>query len=160
MIVSKGNLKIKPSDLAPEIDWAAVDAAPIADAPDDDSPELTAAQMAELRALGEVLPSLSTAKTRITIMLDDTVLAAYKARAGGRGYQTLINETLRRGLEADAIKEALRQVIREELHAAQIIECAYCGSGVHASQGRLPGLAKSRLPCSTVNISTRCGEAR
>ena len=118
MIVNKRNLKLKPSDPVPEIDWTAVDASPKADAPDDDSPELTAAQMAELRPLGETLPVLSTAKTRITIMLDDTVLAAYKARAGGRGYQTLINETLRRGLEADAVKEALRQVIREELHAA------------------------------------------
>lgn len=118
MIVSKGNLKIKPSNPAPEIDWAAVDSAPSADKPDNDSPELKAAQVAELRPLGEALPALSTTKTRITIMLDDTVLAAYKARAGGRGYQTLINETLRRGLEADAVKEALRQVIREELHAA------------------------------------------
>lgn len=68
--------------------------------------------MTELRPLGE----LSVGKTRITIMLDDAVLAAYKAQAKGRGYQTLINETLRRGLEADAVKEALRQVIREELH--------------------------------------------
>lgn len=118
MIVSKGNLKIKPASAAPEIDWAAVDSAPRADTPDNDSPELKAAQVAELRPLGEALPALSTTKTRITIMLDDTVLAAYKARAGGRGYQTLINETLRRGLEADAVKEALRQVIREELHAA------------------------------------------
>lgn len=57
-------------------------------------------------------------KQRITIMLDDAVVQAYKARAGGRGYQTLINETLRRGLQADAIKEALREVIREELPAA------------------------------------------
>lgn len=54
-------------------------------------------------------------KHRITIMLDDAVVQAYKARAGGRGYQTLINETLRRGLQADAVKEALREVIREEL---------------------------------------------
>ncbi len=55
-------------------------------------------------------------KHRITIMLDDAVLQAYKARAGGRGYQTLINETLRQGLAVDAVKEALREVIREELH--------------------------------------------
>lgn len=57
-------------------------------------------------------------KQKITIMLDDAVVQAYKARAGGRGYQTLINETLRRGLQADAIKEALREVIREERSAA------------------------------------------
>ena len=114
MHVSKRNLKLNASDSAPAIDWARVDAAPRADIPDDDSPELTAAQAAQLRPLAEALPALSTGKTRITIMLDDAVLAAYKARSGGRGYQTLINETLRRGLEADAVKEALRQVIREE----------------------------------------------
>ena len=60
-------------------------------------------------------------KRRVTIMLDDAVVRAYKARAGGRGYQTLINETLRRGLQADAAKddlrEVVRQVIREELRA-------------------------------------------
>jgi len=118
--VSKQNSKIESSDpvSASAIDWSAADAAPMADAPDDDSPELLAAQVEELRPLGEVLPALSTGKTRITIMLDDAVLQAYKARSGGRGYQTLINETLRRGLEADAVKEALRQVIREELHTA------------------------------------------
>ena len=49
-------------------------------------------------------------------MLDDAVVQALKARAGGRGYQTLINETLRRGFQADAVKEALREVIRKELH--------------------------------------------
>ena len=56
------------------------------------------------------------------IMLDAAVVRAYKARAGGRGYQTLINETLCRGLQADAAKddlrEVVRQVIREELRAA------------------------------------------
>ena len=49
--------------------------------------------------------------------LDDAVLQAYTARAGGRGQHTLINEALRRNLEVDAVKDALRQVIREELHA-------------------------------------------
>ncbi len=36
----------------------------------------------------------------------------------GRGYQTLINETLRQGLATDTLKEALREVIREELRTA------------------------------------------
>ena len=49
------------------------------------------------------------------------MVRAYKARAGGRGYQTLINETLRRGLQADAanddLREVVRQVIRVELRA-------------------------------------------
>lgn len=112
--MSKRNLKTKPS----EIDWSAVDAAPLADMPDEDSPELTVAEFSELRPLAEVLPQLGLGKQRITIMLDEAVVRAYKAKAGGRGYQTLINETLRKALEADSVKEALREVIREELHSA------------------------------------------
>ena len=108
------NLKLKAAEAAPAIDWAAVDAAPKASKPDADSPELTAVQALQLRPLGDVLPGFSTGKTRITIHIDDVVLQAYKARAGGRGYQTLINEALKRGLAADAIKQALRDVIREE----------------------------------------------
>lgn len=110
--MSSPNLKTKLS----EIDWAAVDAAPLADAPDDDSPELTANEFTELRSLTEMLPELNLGKQRITIMLDAAVVQAYKAKAGGRGYQTLINETLRRALATDSVKEALREVIREELH--------------------------------------------
>lgn len=113
--MKKKNLTLKPSDPIPSIDWAVVDAAPKADLPDDDSPELNVVHMKELQPFNVAFPA-STKKTRISIMLDDAVLQAYKARAGGRGYQTLINETLRHGLEADAIKEALREVIREELH--------------------------------------------
>ena len=113
--MNKRNLKLRASETAPAIDWAAVKAASKADTPDEDSPELTSAQATQLRPLTDVLPTFSTGKTRITINLDDAVVQAYKARAGGRGYQTLINETLRRGLTADAVKEALREVIREEL---------------------------------------------
>ena len=47
---------------------------------------------------------------------------ACKARAGGRGFQMLMNETLRCGLQAcaaqDDLREVVRQVIREELRAA------------------------------------------
>lgn len=98
----------------PTIDWAIVDAAPMADVPDEDSPELSDAQFLQLKPLREVLPDLNMGKQRITIMLDTAVVNAYKAKAGGRGYQTLINETLRRGLLADSVKEALREVLREE----------------------------------------------
>lgn len=62
-------------------------------------------------------------KTRITIYLDDEVLAAFRqqAESQGKGYQTLINEVL---LQASAQKtapvteESLRKILREELHAA------------------------------------------
>ncbi|TAN82752.1 MAG: CopG family transcriptional regulator [Gallionella sp.] len=45
----------------------------------------------------------ATGKTRISIYLDDDVLAAFRARAEaqGKGYQTLINETLRTAIDAD-----------------------------------------------------------
>ena len=109
-------MRVNKKNLTPlsKIDWSAVDAAPLADTPDDDSPELNAAQFSKLKPLREVLPDLDFGKQRITIMLDTTVINAYKAKAGGRGYQTLINETLRRGLLADSVKDALREVLREE----------------------------------------------
>jgi hypothetical protein len=49
-------------------------------------------------------------KTRITIYIDDDVLDAFRdrAEAEGRGYQTAMNEALRRSLVASASKhEAL-----------------------------------------------------
>ena len=62
-------------------------------------------------------------KTRITLFLDDDVLAAFRERANGegKGYQTLINEALRTAIAPDALPvtvETLRKVLREELHAA------------------------------------------
>jgi uncharacterized protein (DUF4415 family) len=65
----------------------------------------------------------STGKTRITIHIDDDVLEAFRAKTAeqGKGYQTLINDALRLALRADAAPVTLaelRQVLREELHAA------------------------------------------
>ena len=58
-------------------------------------------------------------KTRITICLDNDVLANFKARAAqsGKGYQTLINETLRANLkdEVPLTAETLRKILHEEL---------------------------------------------
>lgn len=70
---------------------------------------------------GPVIPS--PGKTRITIMLDDDVIEAFrkKAETAGRGYQTLINETLRSALAGDerpVTAKVLREILREELHAA------------------------------------------
>jgi len=68
----------------------------------------------------------SPGKTRITIMLDDDIIEAFRAKAedAGAGYQTLINAALRDVLATVNDKEkpltvaALRRVLREELHAA------------------------------------------
>ena len=68
---------------------------------------------------GSILIS-APGKTRITIYLDDDVLAVFRGWASheGRGYQTLINEALRAAIAPEAVPvttEALRQVLREEL---------------------------------------------
>ena len=62
-------------------------------------------------------------KTRITIHLDDDVLAAFRERATDirMGYRTLINQALREYLadEPAALDEdALRRILREELGRA------------------------------------------
>jgi uncharacterized protein (DUF4415 family) len=54
-------------------------------------------------------------KQRISIMLDTPVVEHYKAVAGERGYQTLINDTLRRAVEGEHFVADMRSVIREEL---------------------------------------------
>lgn len=59
-------------------------------------------------------------KSRITIMLDNDVLMAFRAKADaeGIGYQTLINRVLREALGTRPIDEAtLRKILREELGA-------------------------------------------
>ena len=67
----------------------------------------------------------SSGKTRVTIMLDDDVIEAFRARAdsAGTGYQTLINATLREAVAGAKDKQkpitvaTLRRVLREELQA-------------------------------------------
>lgn len=66
-----------------------------------------------------------TGKTRITIYLDDDVIAAYRDKGDkiGRGYQTLINDALRKTLDNDNEQppvdaKTLRRIIREELKKA------------------------------------------
>ena len=48
-------------------------------------------------------------KQRITISLDANIVEYFKAKAGKRGYQTLINETLRRATEREELEDALRK---------------------------------------------------
>jgi len=57
-------------------------------------------------------------KQRVSIMLDAAVIAFFKAKAGERGYQTLINQALRDAMQGEQMETTLRRVIREELHPA------------------------------------------
>ena len=61
-------------------------------------------------------------KTRITIRIDQDILASFRSAAheqGGASYQTLINSALRDHVEARqehlTLEQTLRRVIREEL---------------------------------------------
>ena len=55
-------------------------------------------------------------KQRVTILLDTGLIEYFKAKAGERGYQTLINDTLQQARARENLEETLRRVIREELH--------------------------------------------
>jgi uncharacterized protein (DUF4415 family) len=64
-------------------------------------------------------------KTRITIYLDNDVIEEFRNRAdaAGYGYQTMINEALKRHLEKcdkPLDETVIRQVIREELDRAAV----------------------------------------
>lgn len=63
-------------------------------------------------------------KTRITIRLDEEVLAWFKKQvhdSGGGNYQSLINTALREYIAhtSEPLEATLRRVLREELRAAK-----------------------------------------
>ena len=64
------------------------------------------------RSAGQVIQP----KKRVTLYLDAVLVERFKSLAGERGYQTLINETLKSSFQQTDIAETLRQVIREEMH--------------------------------------------
>ena len=68
---------------------------------------------------GAVVP-VPKGKTRITIRIDDDILAWFRDQvnaAGGGNYQTMINAALREHVENRTVplEKTLRRVIREEL---------------------------------------------
>ncbi len=102
--------------------------------PSDDAPQITKAffekgehliagkkvskaewQKAARAQLGEML-----GKKRISIMLDAAIIEYFKSAAGDRGYQTLINETLKKAVAGESIAQEVRMVVREELAAYKI----------------------------------------
>jgi len=71
---------------------------------------------------GPVVP-VPKGKVRLTIRLDDDVIAWFRAqveRAGGGNYQTLMNDALRQYIARtrEPLEETLRRVIREEIKRA------------------------------------------
>ena len=71
---------------------------------------------------GPVIP-VPKGKTRITIRLDEDIIAWFRAQveaAGGGNYQGLINHALRQHIARtrEPLEETLRRVIREEIKRA------------------------------------------
>ena len=79
----------------------------------DDYPKVTQADLD--RATFRVALKPAPRKRRVTMLLDTGLVEYFKAQAGERGYQTLINETLRQAIERDDLEERLRRIIREEI---------------------------------------------
>jgi len=59
-------------------------------------------------------------KTRITTYLDNDLVEWLKSRgeAESKGYQTILNEILRKQITEPPLTESIRQIIREELKNA------------------------------------------
>lgn len=62
-------------------------------------------------AMGALLPN----KQRVNIFIDGAVIEHFKAKAGERGYQTLINEALKQAIQAESLEGVVRKTIREEM---------------------------------------------
>lgn len=96
-----------------QTDWRRVNAMRDADVDLSDIPEVTAemATHGVLRVAGKVVPR---GKQRLTMYLDTAIVEYFKARAGARGYQTLINTALKQAIEHESLENTLRRVLREE----------------------------------------------
>ncbi len=97
-----------------ETDWETIKNLQDSEIDLSDIPEITEEQMARavMRVGGEPVPQ---GKVRINMYLDADIVAYFKAKAGGRGYQTLINDTLRETVGSEKLETLLRRVIREEM---------------------------------------------
>ncbi len=85
---------------------------------DTDIPEVTDEQLARgvLRVGGKPVPR---GKVRVTMYLDAWIVEMFKAKAGERGYQTLMNEALAQQLLAQDMESLVRRIVREELQTAR-----------------------------------------
>jgi uncharacterized protein (DUF4415 family) len=78
------------------------------------SPEVTEGQMARAVMRISGVP-VERGKRRVTMFLDAAIVDYFKAKAGERGYQTLINEVLAGYICGHDLVATLRRIIREEL---------------------------------------------
>ena len=67
----------------------------------DDAPIVTQADLDRARFLVNLKDA--PRKQRVNIMLDTGVIAFFKSKAGQRGHQTLINQTLKQAIQREKI---------------------------------------------------------
>ena len=103
---------------ASQTDWERINAMQDKDIDLSNIPKVTEDQMARavLRVGGR---PVSRGKVRVNMYLDAQIVAYFKALAGGRGYQTLINEALKERIYGYDLEAVLRRVVREELQAIE-----------------------------------------
>ena len=105
--------KVSRQAIASKTDWRRIKAMRDQDVDLSDIPEISAemAGRGAVRAAGKAVPR---GKKRLTMYLDSAIVEFFKARAGERGYQTLINEALKQAIERESLEDTLRRVLREE----------------------------------------------
>jgi uncharacterized protein (DUF4415 family) len=107
-------MKKKYTSKDSQTDWERINKMEDKDIDFSDIPEITEEQFERslLRIGGKPVPK---GKVRVNILLDANIVAYFKAQAGGRGYQTLINQALKTNILHNDLETTLRRVIREEI---------------------------------------------
>ena len=77
-------------------------------------PEVTEDQMARAMLRVSGVP-VRRGKRRVNMFLDAFIIEYFKAKAGERGYQTLMNDALAEYIRSHDLEDTVRRVIREEL---------------------------------------------
>ena len=104
----------QPTSAVSQTDRARLDAMQDEDIDLSEVPEVTEEQMARavLRVAGIPVPR---GKRRVNMFLDAFIIEYFKAKAGERGYQTLMNDALAEYIRSHDLEDTVRRVIREEL---------------------------------------------
>lgn len=94
-------------------DWARIKQMRDEDIDTSDAPEITPG-IADKGIIRVNRKPVARGKTRLTMYLDTALVEYFKAKAGARGYQTLINDALKQAIVQENLEGTLRRVLREE----------------------------------------------
>lgn len=117
----KSTSRVSKRPIASQTDWARIKAMRDSAIDTSDTPELMEADARDgvVRVAGKVVPR---GKKRLTMYLDAALIEYFKAKAGARGYQTLINEALKEAIQRETLEDTLRRVVREETASYEVVK--------------------------------------